>query len=165
MNQFVYEDQDAPSGQNDGAWLVGGSVGIMGLGNTKYTRGSENGKLTNYSLHFLVNTTYAYQGYYIWGETGLGAAITDGSGTNFHGSKSRTNGVFILGGGVGYSWHYWNVFFRYDHYFGKSYPGCISLLGVVSVSQIHQRSDVDTSMIPIGRRQLKLELENLWRTR
>jgi len=126
MNQFVYEDQDAPSGQNNGAWLVGGSVGIMSLGNTQYTRGSENGKLTNYSLNFLVNTTYAYQGYYIWGETGLGAAITDGSGTNFHSSKSRTNGVFILGGGVGYSWHYWNIFFRYDHYFGKDYPASIA---------------------------------------
>ena len=127
MNQFVYGDQDAPSDQNNGAWLVGGSVGVMSLGNTKYTQGSNSEKLTNYSLNFLVNTTYAYQGYYIWGETGLGAAITDGSASgNFSASKSHTNGVFILGGGLGYSWHYWNIFFRYDHYFGKSYPSSIS---------------------------------------
>ena len=42
--------------------------------------------------------------------------------TTFAGSSTSNSSemVWVLGAGAGYHWHQWNVFVRYEHYFGDS---------------------------------------------
>ena len=116
---YNYQIQSSP-------FLIGGELGINGLG-------SNSGPVVKdsyYAVNFLGTATYAdnfgqngNQKFYVWGETGPSIAWTTASasiaGEDFANSNSKM--VWVLGAGVGYEWNKWNVFVRYDHYFGDSF--------------------------------------------
>ena len=111
---------------NDTNFLVGGEIGVNGLGNTKApTNVGGTGTISYYSVNFLGTATYLLpSNFYVWGETGPSiswynvSATLPGFGSVSDSSSSKM--VWILGAGAGYHWNKWNLFVRYDHYFGDS---------------------------------------------
>jgi len=114
-------------------FLIGGEIGINGLGSNSATPpASSKNTDTYYAVNFLGTATYAQQlgqndsKVYVWAETGPSLAWTTAStsiaGESFANSESTM--AWVLGAGLGYEWNKWNVFVRYDHYFGDNFaPG------------------------------------------